>query len=214
MRRRYRLVKIFYYLFKISFLIAAALSPLSMRIRLRRSQELSVWTPDTTLVIIDMQEDFPASNRVLKDVLREVEIALLNGWAIVVLEYHNQGPTHPEIMRSVKQSSRHAVETKYKDDGGREVHNACKKYGFPTGRLRVCGVNTHACVNATVWSLCRFFRRSLILIVRKACAHGDRKNNWQRFFFFKSYRVVPVSQEQPESRSNQQTPGKGELSHG
>lgn len=199
MRRRYQLVKTFYYLFKISFLVAAALGPLSMRIRERRSSELSRWTPDTTLVIIDMQENFPASNRVLKEVLREVEIALLNSWAIVVLEYHNQGQTHAEIMSLVKTSSRHAVKTKYKDDGAREVHDACKKRGFPTDRLRVCGVNTHACVNATVWSMCRFFKRSFILIVRKACAHGDRKNNWHRFFFFKSYRVVPVFQEQPGS---------------
>ncbi len=50
---------------KVVFWIAALISPLSMRIRIKRSKELLKRTLDTTLVIVDMQPSFAASALVL-----------------------------------------------------------------------------------------------------------------------------------------------------
>lgn len=177
---------------RIVFWLTALLGPLSMKIRVARSQELAKETRDTTLVVVDMQPSFIASQRVLEEVMQEIDLALRNDWAIVILEYYNQGPTYDCILAKAKQSRRFALETKFKDGGGREVLNACRKLDFPTDRFRVCGVNTLACVSRTVQEISRIFRQSLVLVVQKACAHNTRENDWHKFFRFKSFRVIPV----------------------
>lgn len=177
---------------RLVFWFAALLAPFSMKVRIKRSQELLKQSKDTTLVIVDMQPSFIASSRVLQEVMHEIDIALQNDWAIVVLEYHNQGPTHDCILERASKSRRYARETKFKDGGGREVLNACRKLDLRTEHFRVCGVNTLACVSQTVREISRIFRHSFVLVVQKACAHNLRQNDWQKFFRFKSFRVVPV----------------------
>lgn len=154
-------------------------------------------TQDTTLVIVDMQPSFASSALVLPDVMDEVKLALQNDWAIVILEFYNQGPTYPCILELVKQSRRHAVETKFKNGGEREIKIACRKLDLPTARFRVCGVNTHACVNDTVIGIAKTYAQSVIFVVQNACAHTLRQNNWRKFFRFKSFRVVPAVWLQP-----------------
>lgn len=179
-------------LLRVVFWFAALLGPLSMRIRIKRSRELLKKHTDTTLVIVDMQETFIASKRVLLEVLQEIDTALQNDWAIVILEYHNQGPTLDCVLARAKQSRRFALETKFKDGGGREVLNACRKHNLPTKRFRVGGVNTHACVSRTVHEISKLFHHSYVMVVQKACAHNLRANDWHKFFRFKNFRVVPV----------------------
>ena len=177
---------------KVVFWIAALISPLSMRIRIKRSKELLKRTLDTTLVIVDMQPSFDASALVLPDVMDEVKLALQNDWAIVILEFYNQGPTYPCILELAKQSRRHTVETKFKNGGEREIRVACQRLNLPTARFRVCGVNTHACVSATVNGIAKTYAQSMVVVVQNACAHTLRQNNWRKFFRFKSFRVVPA----------------------
>ena len=71
---------------RLVFWFAALLAPFSMKVRIKRSQELLKQSKDTTLVIVDMQPSFIASSRVLQEVMHEIDIALQNDWAIVVLE--------------------------------------------------------------------------------------------------------------------------------
>lgn len=149
-------------------------------------------TQDTTLVIVDMQSSFAASALVLPAVMDEIKLALQNNWAIVILEYFNQGPTYPCILELAKQSRRHTVQTKFTDGGEREIRIACQSLNFPTERFRVCGVNTHACVSQTVSGITKTYTHSMVLVVQKACAHTLRQNNWRKFFRFKSFRVVPA----------------------
>lgn len=189
---KYALLRSMFQVLKVVFWLQALASPFSMKIRIKRSRELLKQKQDTTLVIVDMQTSFAASARVLYEVMREIEIALQNDWAIVILEYYNQGPTYDCIIARAKQSRRFSVETKFTDGGGREVFAACRRLNLPTRRFRVCGVNTHACVNQTVRNLSRIFKHSVILVVQKACAHNLRQNNWPKFFRFQSFRVVPV----------------------
>jgi len=177
---------------KVVFWLAALASPLSMQIRVKRSQEILKRNDDTTLVIVDMQEAFVASALVLPEVMREIDTALQNDWAIIILEYYNQGPTYDGVLTRAKQSRRFALETKFKNGGGREVRIACQRLNIPTARFRVCGVNTHACVHSTVTDITRIFAHSVVLVVQNACAHALRQNNWRKFFRFKSFRVVPV----------------------
>lgn len=177
---------------KVVFWMATLISPLSMRIRIRRSKELSMRTQDTTLVIVDMQTAFAASALVLPDVMDEVKLALQNDWAIIILEYCGQGHTYPCILELAKQSRRHTVKTKFTDGGEREIRIACQRLDFPTERFRVCGVNTHACVSQTVSGIAKTYAHSMVLVVQKACAHNLRQNNWCKFFRFKSFRVVPA----------------------
>lgn len=177
---------------KVVFWLEALLSPFSMNIRIKRSQELLKREQDTTLVVVDMQEEFAASALVLLEVMHEVDLALQNDWAIVILEYCSRSPTYDCILARARQSRRFSVQTKFTDGGGREVLAACRKLNLPTNRFRVCGVNTHACVSQTVRNISRIFTHSMILVAQKACAHNSIQNNWPKFFRFKSLRVVPV----------------------
>mgnify|MGYP000529387737 CR=1 FL=1 len=177
---------------KVVFWLEALLSPFSMKVRLKRSQEILKSEQDTTLVIVDMQQEFAASALVLHHVMSEIDLALQNDWAVIILEYYNHSRTYDCILARAKKSRRFSVETKFTDGGGREVFAACRKLNLPTQRFRVCGVNTHACVSQTVRNISRIFTHSMVLVVQKACAHNLRQNNWPKFFRFKSFRVVPV----------------------
>lgn len=104
----------------------------------------------TTLLVIDMQPEFPTCRRALSGVLEEVRLAKRQGAAIVVLEYDTYGLTHEAIREELKGYRRKAYTTKYDDDGSEEFITICRKKGFPTRRVRAIGVNRGYCVYDTV----------------------------------------------------------------
>ena len=109
-----------------------------------------------TLVVIDMQEEFSAARnkRIQQAVIQEIQRSRAKRWPIVIVEFEESGGTLPIIRRACKGYPRAVTVTKDYDDGSSEVLEAlgditkCRK-------VRVCGVNTEACVWATVKGLQR-----------------------------------------------------------
>ncbi len=135
---------------------------------------------DVTLVVIDMQRRFAAANdaQTREAVAREIRDARAKGWAIVVVEYREpdsgdpQDMTHGDLMQWLRRPAPYAhcqIVCKQQSDGSAEVITACKQRGFSTESFRCCGVNTDACVLATVEGLVYAFPTATVTVVRDAC---------------------------------------------
>lgn len=144
-----------------------------------------------TLVVVDMQPDFPASNdpKTLSAVEREVRKAIKRGFGVVVLEVpyfsplDEEGlkPTHRSILKLLDGYSRYRVTQKRWSDGSCQVVRMCEDYKFANKRFRVCGVNTDACVLETVLGLAQRLPESKIKVIKDACNTAFNQNCWDKF---------------------------------
>ncbi len=140
-----------------------------------------------TLVIVDMQPGFSASNdeRTILAVLDEIRRAIKHGAAIIVIESDRKkyGSTHAVLLELLASydSDRWSIETKFwrhndqysPHSGALQVDEACEVFGFPTERFRVCGVNTDICVFFTAMELAKQYALSKLEIVMRACNVPD-----------------------------------------
>lgn len=129
-----------------------------------------------TLCVIDMQDFFSASKgkRVRKSCIREIKKAMDSNATILFVEYKNYGPTIPLLTKLTKGYRRKFVVLKLHDGGGDEVVNFLTKQHLPKRNIRVCGVNTDACVEATVVGMNENLESSKIEVVADAC-----DSNWK-----------------------------------
>lgn len=97
-----------------------------------------------------MQESFKASHDIITPVVDEVVKAMIRREAIVIVEYANYEPTHPEIMQHILGYDRQTTIHKEFDGGGEELTRTLWGHRFNTNRLRFCGVNTCYCVKETM----------------------------------------------------------------
>jgi len=132
-----------------------------------------------TLVVVDMQPNFSASNgrRVRKNCLREIKRAMKDGAHIIFLEYIGHGVTLPELMKPVNDYQYYCVKSKSDDDGSAEVQEAVFEKGFMIGRFRMIGINTDWCVRATAAGLRNRFPNSFVEVVEDACDSNDDHHN-------------------------------------
>lgn len=112
-----------------------------------------------TLVIIDMQCGFGNANALItiNAVIKQIKRAKKFGDVIFVVEYlpHSQyKTTRTEIMEAIG-SYAHIKVYKYDDDGSQEILAACDSPNTIPDVFRLCGVNTNACVQATLRGLHR-----------------------------------------------------------
>ncbi len=125
-----------------------------------------------TLAIVDMQWYFGASHKasVIAACKREIRRAMKARAAILFIEYANCRSTISSLKKIVRDAryNRAATIIKNDDDGSPEVITAIEHHKFPR-TLRVCGVNTDACVQATVEGLANDLRRAKIKIIADAC---------------------------------------------
>jgi nicotinamidase-related amidase len=103
-----------------------------------------------TLVVIDVQPGFKAAHVVADPIREEMQVAIQHGMGIVLVEYTGEGRT---LVQDVAANYTRCW-TVYKryDSGAREVEHALSENKLPNN-LRVCGVNTSACVSRTVFQL-------------------------------------------------------------
>lgn len=152
----------------------------------------------TTLVIVDMQPGLPASNEEwLKGaVYQEIMAARAEESGIVILEYIHHSP--PQFMGETYQylvsaaagnSDVFAMRAKATLDGSDRVVDAVADKLMPTERFRVCGVNVHGCIQATVLGLCERYPNSIIEVVGHAC-NDVNGINWARFKLPSNAQVV------------------------
>lgn len=149
-----------------------------------------------TLVIVDMQPGFDASNHkpTIEACKRQILTAMQNGCPIVVLEMgcENNGQTHESLRQLLTGYDRFVRVSKEQSDGSRELLAACRNRWFPMHRFLVCGVNIHACVESTVRGLSNSMPAARIEVVKEAC-NDNWYIRWDRFY--KAANVFPRSEE-------------------
>jgi hypothetical protein len=136
--------------------------------------------------MIDMQPCYPASEVVLDEVIREVKRARTNKEWVMILEY-GTGRTYYRITRELQGYRRRLYARKYKNDGAAKVftaitrrnNNLDNKNVGRIEKIRVCGVNTNACVFDTVNSL--KILRYPIEVLAHATAQFCIKCKYQKF---------------------------------
>jgi nicotinamidase-related amidase len=141
-----------------------------------------------TLVIVDMQPGLPASHPdwLRQAVLSLIERARAGNMAIVVLEYLTYvplrlyGDTYEELIAAARGLSHFAMRAKAELDGSARVADALKSMNLTSERFTICGINTHACIEATAVGLAKLFPASQVEVAASAC-NDFRGNDWSKF---------------------------------
>ena len=125
---------------------------------------------DYTLICIDMQPGFVAAKDpvTINACAKEISFAIENKNPIIIVEYKYNGPTWPRLTNLVRDYPFVSFIKKNDDDGSEDIMNFFYRCKIQPERIRIVGVNTDACVLATLYSLytASCFR---LEIVRKAC---------------------------------------------
>lgn len=137
------------------------------------------------LVVVDMQKEYPASELVVNQVVKEVRKARRKGEWIMLVEYDESGRTMYRITRELKGYNKVKKVTKVVDNGAyailwgltipyKATLSSWKSLNKPTpprriSHIKVCGVNTNACVISTVEGL--RYLDCKITVLSKACAN-------------------------------------------
>lgn len=145
---------------------------------------------DGTLVVVDMQSFFVngcLNPYLVANVCLEVLVALLKGWAIVLLECEpwRNGETITPIARLLSGSSGYARMrrmSKDGEDGSEEVIEACRESDFSLTNFRVVGVYSDCCVEQTAVSLVEKLEGAFVRVVKRACSTDfEEKTGWEVF---------------------------------
>lgn len=134
----------------------------------------------TTLCVIDMQPGFNASEDIINEVTKEIELAKRRKDGIVFIELNPDlnGNTHKVLLDVAHMGGyeKIACTTKYGGDGSSHFIDTVGATGwFPLKRVRVCGVNRGACVRDTVNGLVHLIPKSIKLeLAFRATAPGPR----------------------------------------
>lgn len=112
------------------------------------------------LVVIDMQPRFHAMHSIIDRVISEVEKAVAKNEWIIFLTV-GPGRTAYRVKRPVRGYRKTFTLRKYRNDGASEIFNVITRRSYwrnakVIGQIRsikICGVNTGACVYSTVRSL-------------------------------------------------------------
>lgn len=151
------------------------------------------------LLLIDLQTGFSSSANdptVIKIVNIEIEKAKKEDIPIISLMFTGHG----EVISPIKSNldgyhKLHYVE-KSTDCGGREVDKQLQTLGFNNCHIFVCGVNTGACVRATIETLCKCNPNYVINVIANGCnghcydAHCAEINEFIAMRKFKIYHTI------------------------
>jgi nicotinamidase-related amidase len=145
-----------------------------------------------TLVVVDMQSGFDTSFGALNGCIREVQQAVIDKAGIIFLEYHGfygdaYGFTLPQLKALVDGYSRAYYVPKGADDGSIEVVEAIEKYRMSKLHIKVCGVNTDACVLATVQGLIQKCDKVYLQVIADACNGFNNTNGFNSMLSAKKY---------------------------
>ncbi len=133
-----------------------------------------------TLVIVDMQPSWftPAGeDNVIAGCRRAIQRAMRNKNPVIFVEW--DGKTHPtasELTTLTDGYNRTFTLAKTCQDGSPQVVELMKKKRLPKRIVRVCGVNTTACVLATVKGLREKLSSTLHVLEDAVGGHWD--DNW------------------------------------
>jgi nicotinamidase-related amidase len=128
-----------------------------------------------------MQPEFEASKNkdVIKTVCREVRKAVRFGWHCFLVEYDCAGDTHKPIRDALKGYKNVYKVIKYDDDGSRDIMIEAARNHISLKNMRFCGVNSEACVFATIDNLLHEMRNNIYVeIVSDGCNSEENNKKW------------------------------------
>ncbi len=120
------------------------------------------------LLIIDLQPKFAPTEEVLQETVRQIKKAKSKHEWIMVLEYAGFGKTTTKITKHFKDYSKVIRSTKEHDNGSPQVlwNLSCRYddgYIQNISHIKVCGINTSACVIKTVKGLSKLDLKTTVL---------------------------------------------------
>lgn len=149
-----------------------------------RNKLVSVSTASPVLVVIDMQKNFTTDAGLIQVVEREVALAVEARTPVVIVDYKFCGDVHEILLDAaeldVGSDLRFAV-TKHDDNGAAEILGGCRRRAISVEYLRICGVNTNACVQDTTMALARQLPRSRVELLGYACRNSSGPNEYRDF---------------------------------
>lgn len=146
-----------------------------------------------TLVVIDMQDQFFASrSQLVRDnCKKEIIDAKNKGNNIIFVEYQQCGRTINPLLKLAKGYKKSLVILKRRPDGSHEVSEAITHHNLPR-RVRVCGVNTDACVQRTVLGLSLNYFIDEIEVVKDACNSDYYHGNYNGINAMRAFDKVKI----------------------
>jgi len=123
------------------------------------------------LVVIDMQPHFEKSMpKVEETVIEHIQESKRQHDWIILVRITDCGEISDRIMNAVKEYDKVCVIDKEWNDGSNEILDCIGKQNISGEVLKVCGINTSACVADTVYGLHKHDEIKKIIILSDACA--------------------------------------------
>jgi len=119
---------------------------------LRLHEHQIEFSPEMTLVIVDMQELFINEDEedIIPNIIALIRHAIAKKWAIIVVEYDGSGETDQEITQTLHGYPHQETVIKYGQDGGKEVVDCLESHPAWSASLLVCGIYGPDCVAQTI----------------------------------------------------------------
>lgn len=140
-----------------------------------------------TLVIIDMQDGFHSAKNpyTIKNIQKEIRKAIKHKVGIIVVEYEGFGRTLWKLRSLLDTYEDVVYVSKYTDDGGREVYDEIISNRFNRRKLKICGVNSDACVCETALTLANDLPYTKVEVVEDACNSSNVESD--NFYWVEDY---------------------------
>lgn len=123
------------------------------------------------MVVVDVQDSFVDEMDELRHpyvshVTRLIRQAIYRQRVVVALEYRGEGPSSPEIRRTLREYRKSIFMKKATDDGSSAVVRALGMFDINSKWVSICGVNATCCVEATVLGMVK--RGINVRVIREA----------------------------------------------
>lgn len=149
------------------------------------------------LVVIDMQPaGFPLALAVTNQVLREIKLAMENGWTIMIVEYDLEcaGPTDSRITALLADSGYQYwfPVKKQAEDGSAEIAAAALPLTSTDEPpvFRVVGVTTDDCIAKSVFGLLKRLPNCVVELITDACYNWQgHRFDWSLFAGFSNIQL-------------------------
>ncbi len=145
------------------------------------------------LIVIDMQPNFGCSNnpKTLDAVADLINNAKHDNAFIVYAQYMRQGKTHTNLVKLTNGYINRSFAVANRNDKSGAILTRLVKRQVRSDLVKVCGVNTNACVRATVEGLSNELKEWSIQVIKKACnSYGEYTDD--AFYANNAYKTMKL----------------------
>lgn len=135
------------------------------------------------LIVVDMQYEFDAHKKVLRNCIKHIKNAIKKNELIIVLEYKNfiiqNSNTHKSILKILSKYNNYFILHKDNSDGSEVIFKFLKEnsYEFPM-TTKICGVELSCCVNKTLTGLAKNKLNSKFILLKNSVADSPYRPDY------------------------------------